>query len=72
MSGEWVSVWHNPTSYADSATTNPQGPVKGTKKVHRDSTYHCPPHLIRPAYRAADALDKAYSVPGFRLVAEKK
>jgi formylglycine-generating enzyme required for sulfatase activity len=69
---EWVSDWYSPTSYANSATTNPKGPAKGTKKVRRGGSYHCPPHLIRPAYRAADSLDKAYSVMGFRLVAEKK
>ncbi len=69
---EWVSDWYSPTSYANSATTSPQGPAKGTKKVRRGGSYHCPPQLIRPAYRAADSPDKAYSVLGFRLVAEKK
>jgi len=68
---EWVSDWYSPTSYTNSISNNPQGPDNGTKKIRRGGSYHCPPHLIRSAYRAADNLDKAYSVLGFRLVAEK-
>jgi formylglycine-generating enzyme required for sulfatase activity len=69
---EWVADWYSPTAYAQSVEINPQGPELGTKKVRRGGSYHCPPHLIRPAYRAADNPEKAYSVLGFRLVVEKK
>jgi len=69
---EWVADWYSPTTYSESVKTNPQGPEQGNKKIRRGGSYHCPPHLIRPAYRAADSLDKAYSVLGFRLVADKK
>ena len=69
---EWVADWYSPTAYVDSEKINPQGPKHGTKKVRRGGSYHCPPHLIRPGYRAADNPDKAYSVLGFRLVAEQK
>ncbi|NOQ87538.1 MAG: SUMF1/EgtB/PvdO family nonheme iron enzyme [Gammaproteobacteria bacterium] len=69
---EWVADWYSPTAYAESETVSPQGPKQGNKKIRRGGSYHCPPHLIRPAYRAADTLDKAYSVQGFRLVIEKK
>lgn len=69
---EWVSDWYHPESYKNSALKNPQGPVTGTKKVRRGGSYHCPPHLIRPGYRAADLPSKAYSVLGFRLVAIPK
>ena len=74
---EWVSDWYNPATYANrakgkSTTVSPRGPEQGIKKIRRGGSYHCPPHLIRPAYRAADSLDKAYSVLGFRLIAEKK
>lgn len=69
---EWVADWYHPDTYKNSATINPQGPEQGTKKVRRGGSYHCPPHLIRPAYRAADAPDKAYSVLGFRLVVEPR
>ena len=74
---EWVADWYSPGTYANrayaqSAITNPAGPKQGTKKVRRGGSYHCPPHLIRSAYRAADNPEKAYSVLGFRLIAEKK
>ena len=69
---EWVADWYSPTAYAESVALSPQGPEQGNKKIRRGGSYHCPPHLIRPAYRAADTTDKAYSVLGFRLVAEKK
>jgi formylglycine-generating enzyme required for sulfatase activity len=69
---EWVADWYSPTAYTESARNNPQGPEKGNKKVRRGGSYHCPPHLIRSAYRAADDPKKSYSVLGFRLVAEEK
>lgn len=68
---EWVADWYSPTAYEESAKINPQGPEQGSKKIRRGGSYHCPPHLIRSAYRAADIPTKAYSVLGFRLVAEK-
>jgi formylglycine-generating enzyme required for sulfatase activity len=69
---EWVADWYSPNTYAESASINPQGPDKGNKKVRRGGSYHCPPHLIRSAYRAADNPELAYSVLGFRLVYEDR
>jgi len=69
---EWVADWYNPTAYANSTKINPQGPAQGRKKVRRGGSFHCPPHMIRPAYRSASYPDEAYSVLGIRLVAEKK
>jgi sulfatase modifying factor 1 len=69
---EWVSDWYSPTTYTSATRINPQGPTKGTKKVRRGGSFHCPPHLIRSAYRATNTPDKSYSVLGFRLVTEKK
>jgi len=74
---EWVADWYSPETYSNradtkSASISPQGPEKGNKKVRRGGSYHCPAHLIRPAYRAADNIESAYSVLGFRLIAEKK
>lgn len=68
---EWVADWYSPTSYSHTDRINPQGPEQGSKKVRRGGSYHCPPHLIRSAYRAADLPQKRYSVLGFRLVIEK-
>ena len=69
---EWVADWYHPQSYASSEQLNPQGPVTGTKKVRRGGSYHCSPHLVRSAYRAADLPGVAYSVLGFRLVAKAR
>jgi len=69
---EWVADWYQPNSYANSKTINPKGPQSGTKRIRRGGSYHCPPHLVRSAYRAADTPDTAYSVLGFRLIAEDK
>ena len=74
---EWVGDWYSPNTYAnranaESVKSSPTGPEQGTKKIRRGGSYHCPPHLIRPAYRAADTSNKAYSVLGFRLIAEEK
>ena len=66
---EWVNDWYHPDSYARSTEEKPQGPVDGDKKVRRGGSYHCPPHLIRSAYRSADLPTQAYSVLGFRLIA---
>ena len=69
---EWVSDWYSPTAYKTSSQVNPQGPRQGTKKVRRGGSFHCPPHMIRSAYRAANTPTASYSVTGFRLVANKK
>lgn len=69
---EWVSDWYSPTAYAESETINPQGPLQGTKKVRRGGSFHCRPHLVRPAYRSATYPAEGYSVLGFRLVAENR
>lgn len=67
---EWTHDWYNPDYYAHSPRVSPPGPAEGTKKIRRGGSYHCPVHLVRPAYRAADNPDSRYSVTGFRLVAE--
>jgi formylglycine-generating enzyme required for sulfatase activity len=66
---EWTRDWYAPDHYAQSASVNPQGPDSGRKRVRRGGSYHCPLHLVRPGYRAADRPDTTYSVTGFRLIA---
>jgi formylglycine-generating enzyme required for sulfatase activity len=66
---EWVADWYAPDSYARLPATDPRGPGEGFAKVRRGGSYHCPIHLIRPGYRAANCPETAYSVQGFRLVA---
>lgn len=69
---EWVADWYSPTAYKESVKVNPQGPAHGSKKVRRGGSFHCRPHLIRSAYRAANSPALSYSVLGFRLAADKK
>lgn len=74
---EWVDDWYAPDTYKNRSnlknlTASPEGPVDGRSKVRRGGSYHCPVHLIRPGYRAANEPGIGYEVIGFRLVAERK
>ena len=69
---EWVDDWYGPDTYTQGKTVNPKGPPTGRLRVRRGGSYHCQPHLVRSAYRAADKPEQAYSVLGFRLVAERR
>jgi formylglycine-generating enzyme required for sulfatase activity len=67
---EWVNDRYAPDTYSKTDHIDPQGPDTGNKRVRRGGSYHCPTHMVRPGYRAADTADTRYSVIGFRLVAE--
>jgi len=68
---EWVSDWYQEDAYAKHSKTNPQASSKqSNKKVRRGGSYHCPTHIVRSGYRAADNPTQRYSVLGFRLVRE--
>ena len=69
---EWVGDWYGPDTYTRGATVNPKGPPTGRLRVRRGGSYHCQPHLVRSAYRAADKPDQTYSVLGFRLLVERR
>ena len=69
---EWVADWYAPNAYAEHRATDPSGPESGRSKVRRGGSYHCPFHLVRPAYRGANPPETRYSVLGFRLVAEPR
>jgi len=69
---EWVADWYATDSYARSATTDPAGPPDGVARVRRGGSWHCEANLIRPGYRSADTPDTAWSVLGFRVVAEPR
>ena len=66
---EWVGDWYAADAYSKSSI-DPAGPAKGVSKVRRGGSFHCPVHLIRPGYRAANRPGIAYEVTGFRVVAE--
>lgn len=69
---EWVDDWYAPDTYSKNIRSNTGGPLKGFSKVRRGGSFHCPVHLIRPGYRAANKPDVAYEVTGFRLIVEAK
>ncbi|RDH82291.1 MAG: hypothetical protein DIZ80_08300 [endosymbiont of Galathealinum brachiosum] len=69
---EWVDDWYAPDAYEKYTARNSKGPDTGLSKVRRGGSYHCPVHLIRPGYRAANKPGVAYEVTGFRLIAETR
>lgn len=69
---EWVADRYQPDYYAISLAVDPAGPVTGDRRVRRGGSYHCPPHLLRVNYRAADPPDTRYSVIGFRVLRENR
>lgn len=71
---EWVQDDYHNKAYAhpySEPTSDTDIPSTSAKKVRRGGSYHCPPELVRSAYRAADRPNKRYSVLGFRLVLEE-
>lgn len=69
---EWVDDWYGPKTYTADARVDPKGPAEGQSKVRRGGSFHCPLHLTRAGYRAANKPGTGYEVLGFRVVAEKK
>ena len=69
---EWVDDWYAADSYTQASATDPRGPAEGFAKVRRGGSYHCPVHLLRPGYRAANKPGVAYEVNGFRVIAEPR
>jgi formylglycine-generating enzyme required for sulfatase activity len=67
---EWTADWYDAGTYTEGSRIDPRGPEDGVARVRRGGSYHCPAHLVRPGYRAADDPDRRYSVLGFRLVME--
>ncbi|MDR1608697.1 MAG: formylglycine-generating enzyme family protein [Deltaproteobacteria bacterium] len=64
---EWTEDWFGETYYANSPSTDPQGPSSGIARVLRGGSWYSPERFCRSAYRSSykplhrDALD------GFRL-----
>lgn len=69
---EWVADHYASDYYARSPLVDPYGPASGGRRVRHGGSYHCPPHLIRVNYRAADSPDTRYSVFGFRVPRESR
>ena len=69
---EWVDDWYGVDRYAQAPAIDPAGPAGGFAKVRRGGSYHCPLHLLRPGYRAANKPNVVYEVNGFRVIAEPR
>ncbi len=67
---EWVGDRYAADAYRELPAADPDNQQQGDKRVRRGGSYHCAPHLVRPAYRAADAPGTRYSVLGFRVLRE--
>jgi len=68
---EWVDDWYAADTYLKQGV-DPTGPATGVSRVRRGGSYHCPAHLIRPGYRAANRPETVYEVTGFRLAGFRK
>ena len=70
---EWVNDRYSKDSYTAGGRVDPSGPARGVKRLRRGGSYHCPLHETRPGFRSPDPnADIAYTVTGFRVVAEEK
>lgn len=67
---EWVADHYAPNTYQRGTRIDPGGPAQGPRRVRRGGSYHCPAHLVRPGYRAADLPSRRYSVLGLRIAAD--
>jgi len=66
---EWVDDWYVADSYTQALATDPRW-LAGGAKVCRGGSCHCPVHLLRPGYRAANKPGIACEVNGFHMIAE--
>jgi formylglycine-generating enzyme required for sulfatase activity len=65
---EWVFDWYDASYYANSAGTNPTGPLNGSLKVVRGGGYNSVAAMLRTANRHAGYPYTPYSNAGFRCV----
>ena len=62
---EWVSDWYHPTYYKKSTERNPKGPLTGTEKTFRSSSWYYS-QLSRISTRNSYYPDKRFLGVGFR------
>ena len=65
---EWVNDWLSPSYYADSPSTNPQGPETGLFRVLRGGSYSSNRGQVRTTVRGRAVPDSNFPTAGFRVV----
>jgi formylglycine-generating enzyme required for sulfatase activity len=71
MSGnvsEWVQDRYGDLYYEESPRDNPQGPMAGSIRVLRGSSWYSTPKAFRASLRSGSSPSSRYSYLGFRLV----
>ena len=71
MSGnvlEWCSDWYGEDYYSNSPSNNPEGPVSGTRRVLRGSSWYLLASLCRVADRFIFDPSRRFGFIGFRVV----
>lgn len=70
MSGnvfEWVNDWYEINYYSTSPSTNPLGPVSGTRRALRGGAWYSSTSFLRSSCRSADTPSASNSLLGFRV-----
>jgi len=65
---EWCGDWYDAASYAESPTSDPQGPAAGEFRVIRGGSWSGSPNFCRSADRAWLDPSLRYLINGFRVV----
>jgi len=63
---EWVADWHDPEYYAESPTSDPQGPANGTYRVVRGGSWSVPAPWLRCSIRLRAYPTRSSDQVGFR------
>ena len=63
---EWVADWYDENAYLVTETENPQGPVKGTEKVVRGSSFETDVNSLHAAARSGMLPSSSAYTLGFR------
>jgi formylglycine-generating enzyme required for sulfatase activity len=69
---EWVQDWYGMDYYANSPSTDPQGPASGSYRVYRGAGWLSESKYCRHAFRAFDFPSSGQHSVGFRLVRTAK
>ncbi len=67
MCGNGCPDWHDEGYYAQSPTTDPQGPETGSVRVRRGGSWHTWAFYARCSYRNWNSPQTRYTLVGMRL-----